>query len=172
VDLHGPEAPPIQDWTPLYFDRAREAGLCLKAHAGEFGPAEWVTDALNRLKVKRIQHGVRAIDDAELVQRLVDEDITLDVCPISNIKLDVYDSMRDHPIRKLSQAGVRCTINTDDPFVFGNTLNEDYAALAMDLGCTKRELVQYARNGWVVADCSPEMKAENMEELDRIEASL
>ncbi|MGB0370498.1 MAG: adenosine deaminase family protein [Opitutales bacterium] len=172
IDLHGPEEPPIQDWTPKYFERAAGLGKRLKAHAGEFGPSEWVTDALDKLKVKRIQHGVRSIEDPAVVQRLVEENITLDVCPISNIKLDVFDKMSDHPIRKLSQAGVSCTLNTDDPFIFGNSLNEEYAAVAMELGCTHKELIQFARNGWDLAECSPAMKSENMAELDRLEAGL
>ena len=172
IDLHGPEDPPIQDWTPVYYKKAAMAGKALKAHAGEFGPAAWVSDALDKLGVKRIQHGVRAIEDPELMERLAAEDITLDVCPISNIKLDVFDTMKDHPIKQLSDAGIRCTVNTDDPFIFGNSLNEEYAALAMDVGCSKKELIQYARNGWELAECDQTLKTESFAELDRLEASL
>ena len=172
IDLHGPEEPPIQDWTPLYFKRAAAAGKALKAHAGEFGPAAWVADALDKLGTKRIQHGVRSIEDSAVMKRLVDEDVTLDVCPISNIKLDVFERMHDHPIKKLAAAGIRCTINTDDPYIFGNTLNEEYAGLAMDLDCTKKELIQFARNGWDLADCDVALKSKYLAELDALGASL
>ena len=172
IDLHGPEQPPIQEWTPVYFRRAVDAGKRIKAHAGEFGPSAWVTDALDKLGVKRIEHGVRSIEDPAVVQRLADEDITLDVCPISNIKLDVFPTMKDHPIRKLSEAGVRCTINTDDPLIFGNTLNEEYAAISMDLGCTRAELLQFALNGWEIAECSGAFKQPFVDQIAAMQAAL
>jgi adenine deaminase len=121
--------------------------------------------------VKRVQHGVQSVDDPAVVQLLRERDVTCDVCPISNVKLRVAPSMREHPIRRLFDAGVRCTISTDDPFSFGNTLSEEYAALAMDLGFTRRELVQIARNGFEVATMDAATRQAIFAELDRLSVS-
>jgi adenosine deaminase len=97
---------------------------------------------------------VRSIEDPAVVDLLVEKDVTLDVCPISNLKLQVdgVPTMAEHPIRRLFDAGVRCTINSDDPFMFGNTLSEEYYALATDLNFTNEELAQIAANGFVATD--------------------
>ena len=153
IDLHGPEYPPLEPWTADVWQRAREAGKFTKAHAGEFMPASFVDQVLDELKAQRIQHGVRSIENPDTVQRLVDEQIPLDVCPISNLKLAVkgVTTMADHPIRQLFDAGVKVTINSDDPFFFGNQLSEEYYALNQDLGFSKVELTQIAGNGFDIA---------------------
>jgi adenine deaminase len=173
-DLHAEEYLPMEDWTARVWAEARAAGKFTKAHAGEFMPASFVTWCLDHLKVNRIEHGVRSIEDPALVQRLIDDDVTLDVCPISNVKLAVegVPDMASHPIRPLFDAGVRVTVNSDDPFMFGNTLSEDYYALVQDLNFTKRELVQLVRNGWDIALMDAADKAPHYAELDRIEATL
>ncbi|EKE44769.1 adenosine deaminase [Oceaniovalibus guishaninsula JLT2003] len=111
------------------FDMAREAGLRLTAHAGEWGGPDSVRDALDHLRVERIGHGVRAIEDPALVDRLAEDGIVLEVCPGSNVALGVYPSMRDHPIERLRKAGVKVTVSTDDPPFFHTTMRQEYDAL-------------------------------------------
>ena len=153
IDLHGPEYWPLEPWTAKVWKSAAEAGKFLKAHAGEFMPASFVRRCIEELGVRRIQHGVRCIEDPEVVALIKDLDVTLDVCPISNVKLQVegIPTMSKHPIRELFDAGVRCTINSDDPFMFGNSLSEEYYALATDLNFTEEELAKIAQNGFDVA---------------------
>jgi adenosine deaminase len=172
VDLHGVEIWPLEPWTAKVWSRVRAAGKETKAHAGEFGGATNVREAIEILGVKRVQHGVQAVDDPAVVRLLRERDITCDVCPISNVKLRVAPTMRQHPIRALFDAGVRCTISTDDPFSFGNTLSEEYAALVTDLGFTRRELVQIARNGFEVATMNVATKQTALAELAAIEVGL
>lgn len=154
IDLHGPEYWPLESWTAKIWQAAGDAGKTLKAHAGEFMPASFVQRCIQELGVRRIQHGVRCIEDPEVVAMIKDLDVTLDVCPISNVKLQVEGirKMSEHPIRKLFDAGVRCTINSDDPFMFGNTLSEEYYALATDLNFSNQELTKIAANGFEIAD--------------------
>ena len=153
IDLHGPEDLPMEPWTADIWKQAADAGKVLKAHAGEFMPAEFVRRCIEELGVRRIQHGVRCIEDPAVVDLILEKDVTLDVCPISNLKLQVegIPVMASHPIRRLFDAGVRCTINSDDPFMFGNTLSEEYYALATDLAFTDEELTRIAANGFDVA---------------------
>jgi adenine deaminase len=165
VDLHGVEVWPLEPWTARVWARVRAAGKETKAHAGEFGGAKNVREAVEVLGVKRVQHGVQSVDDPAVVQLLKDRDVTCDVCPISNVKLRVAPTMREHPIRRLFDAGVRCTISTDDPFSFGNTLSQEYAALAMDLGFTRRELARIARNGFAVATMEERARQSCLAEL-------
>ncbi len=154
IDLHGPEYRPLEPWTARVWRETAEAGKVLKAHAGEFMPAAFVRRCIEELGVRRIQHGVRCIEDPSVVELILEKDVTLDVCPISNVKLQVegIPDMAHHPIRRLFDAGVRCTINSDDPFMFGNTLSEEYYALATDLGFTHVELARIANNGFEIAD--------------------
>lgn len=153
VDLHGPEDLPLEPWTADVWRRAGEAGKYLKAHAGEFMPASFVRRCVEELGVQRIEHGVRSVEDPAVVELLKESGIGLDVCPISNLKLQVQGvpTMSAHPIRALFDAGVCCTINTDDTLMFGNQLNEEYYALAQDLNFTRSELAQIALNGFDLA---------------------
>lgn len=133
------------------YERARSLGLRAVAHAGEEGPAAYVSEALDRLKVERIDHGVHAIDDAALVERLARERVPLTVCPLSNIRLCVYPDMRAHPIQRLFEAGVVVTVNSDDPAYFGGYLNDNYRAVqqAFDIGAA--ELLEFARNSFAAS---------------------
>ncbi|HAT86037.1 adenosine deaminase [Cohaesibacter gelatinilyticus] len=134
-------------FAPAY-EIATEAGLKCTTHAGEFGGPESVIDALDHLPVDRIGHGVRSSEDTDLMKRLVDENIVLEVCPGSNVSLGLYDSRKDHPIDKLIQAGIKTTISSDDPPFFHTSIGEDYDAMAQIkgwdrttmLGFTKRSL--------------------------------
>lgn len=151
IDLHGSEDIPLGDWAPDFWRRARDAGKCTKAHAGEFCGAWFVRQVVEKLGVRRIEHGVRAVEDPRLVSMLRDEGIALDVCPISNVKLRVVPSAVSHPIKRLLDAGVVCTVSTDDPISFGNTIEDEYELLARELGFSEPALAQLAQNGFEVA---------------------
>ncbi|MBT9382607.1 adenosine deaminase [Pseudooceanicola sp. CBS1P-1] len=116
------------------FDMAREAGLKLTAHAGEWGGPQSVREALDDLRVARIGHGVRAIEDLELVDRLAEEGIVLEVCPGSNVQLGVYPDLRRHPIEMLRERGVKVTVSTDDPPFFHTTMSKEYEDLHRAFG--------------------------------------
>lgn len=148
LDLHGTETTPLEPWTADVWQRARESGKQTKAHAGEFNGPEFVWQVIEELGVTRIQHGVRSCESPRLVRHLKEIGAILDVCPISNVKLGVVERMSDHPIRDLMREGVTCTVSTDDPISFGNTLTEEYTALHQDLGLTFSELGQLAANGF------------------------
>jgi len=151
IDLHGTEDTPMGDWAPDYWLRARDAGKFTKAHAGEFCGAEFVRYAVEKLGAQRIQHGVRSIEDPEVLALLRDRGIALDVCPISNVKLRVVPSPGEHPIKQLLDAGVVCTVSTDDPVSFGNSIEDEYEFLAGELGFSEKDLAQVAANGFQVA---------------------
>ena len=151
IDLHGTELLPLEEWTKSLWVKAREANKFTKAHAGEFGGPSNVKKAIEILGVNRVEHGIRAIENNDVISMVIDKDITFDVCPISNLKLNVIESMNNHPIRLLFDKGVRCTLNTDDPLSFGNQLEEEYVALAMELEFSKKELAILARNGFEIA---------------------
>lgn len=167
IDLHGPEYWEMEPWTADVWARARDAGKFTKAHAGEFMPSSYVSWVLDHLQVDRIEHGVRSIEDSAVVDRLIREGVTLDVCPISNVKLavDGIPSMAAHPIRRLFDAGVKVTINSDDTFFFGNRLEEEYYALHQELGFSRRELIQLARNGFGIALVDDETRSAWLHEL-------
>jgi adenine deaminase len=148
LDLHGTETVPLEPWTAGLWARARSVGKVTKAHAGEFAGPEFVWQVVEELGVRRIQHGVRAVESPRLVRHLRDIGAVLDVCPISNVKLGVVERMADHPIRELHDAGVTCTLSTDDPISFGNTLAEEYTALYQELGFGFAELGELAANGF------------------------
>jgi adenosine deaminase len=170
VDLHGHEPVPTEPWTAKVWARLREAGKVTKVHAGEFDGAHRVREAIQVLGATRIQHGVRAAEDASVVALAVERGATFDVCPLSNVKLRVVPSLAEHPLRALMAAGVRCTMSTDDPLVFGNRLNDEYAALADEAGFTKAELARLAKNGWEAAAVPADTRAAMVAEIDRLAA--
>nr|WP_174506178.1 adenosine deaminase [Acinetobacter sp. Marseille-Q1620] len=130
------------------FAKAREAGFLIVAHAGEEGPAEYVWEALDLLKVNRIDHGVRSEDDPKLLERLVLEKMPLTVCPLSNLKLCVIDDMADHNIHRLLKQGVKVTVNSDDPAYFGGYMNDNFHAIEQALHLSQDELKQLAINSF------------------------
>jgi adenosine deaminase len=129
------------------FDIARDAGLGLTIHAGEVCGAFSVTDALDAVRPARIGHGVRAIEDADLVRRLADLGTVLEVCPGSNIALEVFPDFRSHPLRALKQAGVRVTISSDDPPFFHTSLKREYELASEAFGFSDGEIDQMTRTG-------------------------
>jgi adenosine deaminase len=169
VDLHGFELVPTEPWTAKVWARLRAAGKVTKVHAGEFDGAHRVREAIEQLGSTRIQHGVRAIEDPSVVELAAARGVTFDVCPLSNVKLRVVPSLAEHPLRALMAAGVNSTISTDDPLVFNNTLNGEFAALA-EAGYTRAELTSLAKNGWAVADVSSDTRVAMVAEIDRLVA--
>ena len=130
------------------YTRCRELGLRLVAHAGEEGPPDYVRQALDLLKVERIDHGVRSEEDPELMQRLIDQGIPLTVCPLSNLRLCVVKDLADHNLARLLRRGALVTLNSDDPAYFGGYLAENYIQCVHKLGLQPRELVALARNSF------------------------
>ncbi len=172
IDLHGHELMPTPPDTAAIWARARAAGKITKCHAGEFDGAARVREAIEVLGVTRIPHGVRAIEDPAVVKLAVEQGVTFDVCPISNVGLKVVPSMKEHPLRRLMLAGVRCTVSTDDPLCFANSVTEEYETLAGELTFTRAELGQLARNGWDIADVPAAVRKAKLAEIDKLVASV
>jgi len=128
------------------FAKARAEGFLAVAHAGEEGPPEYIWEALDLLKVSRIDHGVRASEDPKLIERLIDEQIPLTVCPLSNTKLCVFDDMSQHNILQMLEQGVKVTVNSDDPAYFGGYVTENFMALHESLGMTEAQARRLAQN--------------------------
>jgi adenosine deaminase len=171
VDLHGFEQMPTAIETAEVWAGVRAAGKVTKCHAGEFDGAARVREAIEFLGVKRVQHGVRAVEDSAVVKLAAERGVTFDVCPISNVGLRVVPSIREHPLRRLMRAGIRCTVSTDDPLCFANSLNEEYTALALEGNFTRAELAQLARDGWEVADVPAGTRRAMLAEINRLASS-
>lgn len=144
------------------FARARGLGLKAVAHAGEEGPPEYVWQALDLLKVERIDHGVRALEDAVLTERLAREQMPLTVCPLSNVRLRVVPDVAAHPLRRMLRDGLMATINSDDPAYFGGYMNENLSAV----GFGRDEIVTLACNGFRAAFCDESTRQRYLSELD------
>lgn len=142
------------------FAAAKAQGLALVAHAGEEGPPEYIWSALENLKVDRIDHGVRCIEDDELVSHLAARKMPLTVCPQSNVKLRVFDTMADHNLLELLDAGLMVTVNADDPSYFGGYLNDNFHALVEALPVTHAHLIQLAENS-IIASFLPDQQKKN-----------
>jgi adenosine deaminase len=148
------------------FARAREEGLFVVAHAGEEGPPAYVWQALDTLGASRIDHGVRSMEDPVLVERLRAERIPLTVCPLSNIKLRVFDSMASHNLPQLLDAGLCITINSDDPAYFGGYINENFDAVGQAFQLTQDQLRMLARNSFEAAFMDDDRRSKLLAELD------
>ena len=133
------------------FRRAREAGFVPVAHAGEEGPAAYVREALDVLRVTRIDHGNNALDEPRLVAELVARQVPLTVCPLSNLRLRVVDDLASHPLRRMLEQDLLVTVNSDDPAYFGGYVNANYVAVAEALGLGEAELLRLARNSFEAA---------------------
>lgn len=153
------------------FARAREEGLFVVAHAGEEGPPDYVWQALDALRASRIDHGVRCIEDPALVDRLRAERVPLTVCPLSNVKLRVFDAIENHNLRQLLSAGLCVTINSDDPAYFGGYINENFLAVHEAFDLTKDELCTLARNSFEAAFLPDSEKTRIFDELDELASS-
>ncbi|MDQ7744664.1 adenosine deaminase [Hydrogenophaga pseudoflava] len=149
------------------FARCRELGLKLVAHAGEEGPPEYMWQAIDLLKVQRIDHGVAALADPLLMAELAHTRMPLTVCPLSNLKLCVVDDLRDHPLKKMLDAGLCATVNSDDPAYFGGYMNANFEQTVQALGLGREDVAQLARNSVEASFVSEQRKREM---FDRISA--
>ena len=150
------------------FARCRELGFKITAHAGEEGPPEYIYQALDLLRVDRIDHGNHSLDDAALVQRLTEEGKVLTVCPLSNLKLCVVKNLDQHPILTMLKRGLKATINSDDPAYFGGYVNDNYRALIEHLPVTRKDLYQLSRNSFEGAWLTEREKAKHLNNLNRV----
>jgi adenosine deaminase len=153
------------------FKRALEEGFITTAHAGEEGPPEYIWGSIKELKVSRIDHGIRCDEDEELLQYLVDTQLMLAVCPLSNVKLRVFNTINDHNIKKLYDRGIKVTVSSDDPSYFKSHINDNYIALYNELGFTEQDLYQVTKNAFEEAFLDEEKKKEYIAELDAFMAS-
>ena len=153
------------------FDRAREAGFLTVAHAGEEGPPAYIVEALDLLKVRRIDHGVRCLEDPDLVKRLAAAQIPLTVCPLSNVKLRVFDSLEQHNLVALLDAGLCVTVNSDDPAYFGGYIGENFLQAQRALGLSAGQLKTLARNAFLASFLAEDVKAMHLADVDATFAS-
>jgi adenosine deaminase len=154
------------------FKAAAERGLLKVAHAGEEGPPEYVWEALDRLKVDRIDHGNRSLEDAALTARLVSQEMALTVCPLSNLKLCVISDMTAHPLKRMLDLGLKATVNSDDPAYFGGYLNANYRAVAHGVGLSRTDLVTLARNSFTGSFLDEEQVALRLAEIEAYDAAF
>lgn len=150
------------------FAAARDLGLKVTAHAGEEGPPEYVHEALDLLKVQRIDHGNRALEDTALTQRIAAEGLTLTVCPLSNLKLCVIDKIEDSPVARMLDLGLAATVNSDDPAYFGGYVNDNFRAIADALDLSRAQLVTLARNSFTGSFLSAADQAPHLAEIDAL----
>lgn len=147
------------------FAKAREAGLLTVAHAGEEGPPEYVFEALDVLKVNRIDHGVRSEESETLMKRLAREQMPLTVCPLSNVKLRVVDKAADHNIKRLLDRGLCVMVNSDDPAYFGGYIHANFVAMAEALNLTRQDIIKLAQNSIMASFMAPEQKAQWLDHI-------
>jgi len=152
------------------FARCRELGLHIVAHAGEEGPPAYIVEALDLLGVERIDHGVRAAEDPALMARLAREQVALTVCPLSNVKLCVFQRLEQHNLKQLLDAGLKVTINSDDPAYFGGYIAQNYVDTARALGLSRAELKRIARNSLEASFVPEALRQPWFERLDAMPA--
>jgi adenine deaminase len=150
------------------FGRARDAGFFLSAHAGEEGPASYVWEALDLLGVARIDHGNRSLEDEVLVRRLARDQVPLTVCPLSNLRLKVVPDLAHHPLRRMMDAGLMVTVNSDDPAYFGGYVNQNYLAVSDALALRRDDIAGIVRNGIKASLMGPSEKNNALAEVDRV----
>jgi adenosine deaminase len=150
------------------YEAAAALGLRRVAHAGEEGPPEYITEALDVLGVERVDHGLRCMEDAALVERLVRERIPLTLCPLSNVRLRAVDALADHPLPAMLDAGLVCTVNSDDPAYFGGYAGDNFDAVRTTLGLSEERLRELARNSFVASflEDDEERRARCLAEVD------
>ncbi|MEL6858265.1 MAG: adenosine deaminase [Pseudomonadota bacterium] len=147
------------------FAVAKAAGLKCVAHAGEEGPPEYVWEALDLLGIDRLDHGNRALEDQGLIDRLVADQMTLTVCPLSNLKLCVVDDMRAHPMKKMLDAGIAATVNSDDPAYFGGYMNQNFEAIIDALDLDERDIRTLAENSFRGSFLAPDLVQRQIERV-------
>ena len=153
------------------FARALDAGLPGVAHAGEEGPAAYIVEALDVLKVRRIDHGVRCEEDESLLERLAREQTPLTMCPLSNVKLGVFDAVGSHNLKRLLERGLCVTVNSDDPAYFGGYLLDNYLAVYEGISLSRAQLVQLARNSIQGSFLAPAERQRHLDSIGRYVAA-
>jgi adenosine deaminase len=148
------------------FDKAREHGFLTVAHAGEEGPPEYIWEALELLKVSRIDHGVRCVEDPRLVEKLREEQMPLTVCPLSNVELRVFRSIHEHNLKQMLDLGLCVTVNSDDPAYFGGYIAENFRAVQEGLHLNQEDIYKLVKNSFQASFLAPEKKRELLDELD------
>ena len=148
------------------FEASIKEGYIPLAHAGEEGPSEYITEALDILKVKRIDHGNNCFDDVEVVKEIIKRDIALTICPLSNIALQVVDELKNHPLKKMMDLGLKVTINSDDPSYFGGQVNQNYIEIQKALKLTKKDLYELAKNSFQYSLLDEATKQVYLDELE------
>lgn len=162
---------PPEKFKPV-FDQARRRGFKAVAHAGEEGPAEYIWQALKLLKVERIDHGVRCVEDAGLVDFLVKHQVPLTVCPLSNVKLGVFADMHQHNLKQMLSSGLFVTVNSDDPAYFGGYIEENFRALHEASGLDYQDIYKLARNSFQASFLNPPEKKKYVDELNEFLSSF
>ncbi|MFS2318851.1 adenosine deaminase [Maricaulis sp. D1M11] len=153
------------------FARAGELGLKRVAHAGEEGPPAYVSEALDLLRIDRLDHGNRSLEDAELVERLVQSEMTLTVCPLSNLRLCGVERLADHPLKRMLALGLKVMVNSDDPAYFGGYVNENFRQTAAAIDLTRDEIITLARNSFTGSFLDDAAIARHLADIDRISLS-
>ena len=156
---------PPEDFEAVFEEAARH-GFLRVAHAGEEGPPEYIRQALNSLGAERIDHGVRCMEDPKLVERLKDERVPLTVCPLSNVRLRVFSSIEEHPLKRMLGAGLCVTVNSDDPAYFGGYVADNFVAIREGLGFTREDFRKVAENSFTASFLGEEEKRRLLAELD------
>jgi adenosine deaminase len=153
------------------YEAAAALGLRRVAHAGEEGPPEYITQALDVLGVERVDHGLRCMEDPGLVERLVRERVALTVCPLSNVRLRAVDALKDHPLPAMLDAGLLCTVNSDDPAYFGGYADDNFDAVRKTLGLSEDRLRELARNSFLASflEHDEERRARYLAEVEAYE---
>lgn len=148
------------------FEASAKAGYVLLAHAGEEGPAEYVWEAIDGLKIIRIDHGNNCLTDEKLVNEIIQRDMALTVCPLSNLELKVVTDLKDHPLKTMLDKGIKATVNSDDPAYFGGYLNQNFIAIQEALNLSKAEVVLLAKNSFQYSLLEENRKQELMDLVD------
>lgn len=171
VGLDSTEAGNPPEKFTTVFERAIEEGFLTVAHAGEEGPPEYIWQAIEKLRVRRIDHGVRCVEDPKLVEELRARQIPLTVCPLSNVKLRVFNKIADHNLKKLLYLGLCVTVNSDDPAYFGGYIYENFKAVKDALNLDNNDIYRLAKNSFTASFLESEEKQRLINELDNFMAA-
>lgn len=154
------------------FNRVREEGFFAVAHAGEEGPAEYVWEAIDLLEVERIDHGVSSVNDPDLMQELLEREIPLTVCPLSNVKLKVFENLKDVPVKTFLEKGLLVTLNSDDPSYFGGYINENYLQTAKVQNLSRKDIYTLAKNSFTASFITESERKTYLEKLNEFDKSF
>ena len=158
---------PPEKFTRLYA-KATELGLLKVAHAGEEGPTEYIWSAIDVLDIDRIDHGNRCLEDDKLVEYIKAKDLTLTVCPLSNLKLQVVKDLADHPLKIMLSKGLKATVNSDDPAYFGGYVNENFIAITKALNLSEDDIVQLVKNSFTGSFLADEHIQSHLKAIDKL----